>query len=304
METSNERQESTAASGEQGQGEGAKKKRRRRRGKRREGGAAPGPNEPTDGPDVEDDGDDDGSDDRERAQPAADSASGEAPTKKKRRRKKKSAGGAQQTGTPQSDAPQTGGQQSGGQQAGGQQSGGQQAGGQQAGGQQAKSGKGRDRRGRDKKESKPAPVLGRIVKTELLRDDANAEPFVPQPRQAARTVDEYVGQHKGWQREVLMRLREIIRAAGPDLVEEIKWSQPVYELDGPVCYVKAFSDHINFGFWRGTELRDNDGLLVGDGIKMRHVTIRNVNDVKRDVFDAFVKHAVKLNREKGDPTLS
>lgn len=299
METSNERQESTAASGEQGQGEGAKKKRRRRRGKRREGGAAPGPNEPTDGPDVEDDGDDDGSDDRERAQPAADSASGEAPAKKKRRRKKKSAGGAQQTGTPQSDAPQTGGQQSGGQQAGGQQSGGQ-----QAGGQQAKSGKGRDRRGRDKKESKPAPVLGRIVKTELLRDDANAEPFVPQPRQAARTVDEYVGQHKGWQREVLMRLREIIRAAGPDLVEEIKWSQPVYELDGPVCYVKAFSDHINFGFWRGTELRDNDGLLVGDGIKMRHVTIRNVNDVKRDVFDAFVKHAVKLNREKGDPTLS
>jgi hypothetical protein len=299
METSNERQESTAASGEQGQGEGAKKKRRRRRGKRREGGAAPGPNEPTDGPDVEDDGDDDGSDDRERAQPAADSASGEAPAKKKRRRKKKSAGGAQQTGTPQSDAPQTGGQQSGGQQAGGQQSGGQ-----QAGGQQAKSGKGRDRRGRDKKESKPTPVLGRIVKTELLRDDANAEPFVPQPRQAARTVDEYVGQHKGWQREVLIRLREIIRAAGPDLVEEIKWSQPVYELDGPVCYVKAFSDHINFGFWRGTELRDNDGLLVGDGIKMRHVTIRNVNDVKRDVFDAFVKHAVKLNREKGDPTLS
>jgi hypothetical protein len=130
------------------------------------------------------------------------------------------------------------------------------------------------------------------------------EPLLPQPKQVATTVDAYVNQHKGWQREVLMRVREIIRAAGPDLQEDIKWSQPVYDFNGPVCYVKAFSDHINVGFWRGTELRDADSALIGDGMKMRHITLRAVNDLKRDVLEALVKQAVKLNREKGDPTLS
>lgn len=300
METSNERQEPTTVSEDQGQGEGAKKKRRRRRGKRREGGPS-APGEPTEGPDAADDGADEGPDDQPTA--AADGDRPDGPAKKKRRRKKKSAGNGQEVSGQQPAGQQAGGQRSAGQQAGGQRSAGQPDGGQQDGGQQAKKERGRDRRGREKKESKPAPVLGRIVKTELLREDANAEPFVPQPRQVARTVDEYVNQHKGWQREVLMRVREIIRAAGPDMAEEIKWSQPVYDLNGPVCYIKAFSDHVNFGFWRGTELRDADGLLVGDGIKMRHVTIRNVNDVNREVFDAFVKQAVRLNRDKGDPTL-
>jgi hypothetical protein len=71
-----------------------------------------------------------------------------------------------------------------------------------------------------------------------------------------------------------------------------------------VCYIKAFSDHINFGFWRGTDLNDPEGLLVGDLTMMRHITLRHVNDVKRDVFEAMVREAVRLNRDKGDPTMS
>jgi len=101
---------------------------------------------------------------------------------------------------------------------------------------------------------------------------------------------------------VLMKLRDMVRACASEATENISWSQPVFDLNGPMCYLKAFTDHVNFGFWRGTELDDPEGLLVGDLTKMRHVKITSVNDVKRDCFESYIRQAAKLNRDKGDPT--
>lgn len=325
MEHTEERPEHQEASEGNGQEDGAKRKRRRRRGKRRPDGSAAGPADgaANDGATDEagDTADGDAAD-GDAASAGEDTADGQ-PRQKKRRRKKKR--GAQADGTANGDiaeeavapgadvpaAPRQGRPQQPSQRpAGGQPQGQPQGQPRQAQAQQPNQGKQEKRNGRDRRRDKERreqerqqQMLGRIVKTELLRDDATAEPYIPKPKQVATSVDGYIGQYKGWQREALMRLREIIVAAGPDLAEDIKWAQPVYEFQGPVCYIKAFSDHINVGFWRGTELRDADGLLVGDSMKMRHITIRNVNEIKRDVLESLVKQAVKLNREKGDPTL-
>lgn len=133
-----------------------------------------------------------------------------------------------------------------------------------------------------------------------LAKDQPEEASAPMP--IATDVDTYIKQLKGWQREVVTTLRGIVRNQARDAEEGIMWSQPVYTLNGPVCYIKAFSDHVNFGFWRGNEIDDPEDLLTGELPTMRHVTIRHVNDVKRDAFEALVRSAVKLNREKGDPT--
>lgn len=134
------------------------------------------------------------------------------------------------------------------------------------------------------------------------RDDVEEQVVPAGPVINTSSVDAYVNSHRGWQREVLMKLRDMIRACAAEATENISWSQPVFDLNGPMCYLKAFTDHVNFGFWRGTELDDPEGLLVGDLTKMRHVKIASVNDVKRDRFEAFIRQAAKLNREKGDPT--
>lgn len=83
--------------------------------------------------------------------------------------------------------------------------------------------------------------------------------------------------------------------------ESIKWSQPVYEDNGPFAYFKASRDYVTFGFWRGVDLDDPRGLLKGTGNKMRHVKLRTLEDVKKTQLEAMVKHAVRLNRTKGDP---
>lgn len=143
-----------------------------------------------------------------------------------------------------------------------------------------------------------------MVRIDGPREDLHPEPYVPVAVHVkAATVAEYIAQHRGWQRDVLGRLAELVRKTCPEATESIKWSQPVFEFEGPLCYLKAFTNHINFGFWRGSELSDPGGLLEGDGLKLRHVRIENANDVNVEVFEGFIRLAVRLNREKGDPTL-
>ncbi|RPI67062.1 MAG: DUF1801 domain-containing protein, partial [Ignavibacteriae bacterium] len=124
----------------------------------------------------------------------------------------------------------------------------------------------------------------------------------PAPQPIATDVDTYIRNLKGWQREVVTTLRGIVRNQAREAEEAILWSQPVYTLNGPVCYIKAFTDHVNFGFWRGNEIDDPEDLLIGELPTMRHVTIRHVNEVNREAFEGLVRSAVKLNKEKGDPT--
>jgi hypothetical protein len=118
----------------------------------------------------------------------------------------------------------------------------------------------------------------------------------------ARTVDEYAAGVGGWRSEVVLALRDLVREAAPEAKESIKWAQPVYELNGPFCYIRAFKNHVNFGFWRGVELPDPEGILTGRGEKMRHVKLDGLDDIREDVFRDLVRDAVMLNRSKGDPT--
>lgn len=117
-----------------------------------------------------------------------------------------------------------------------------------------------------------------------------------------KTVDEYIAGLDGWRADAVTQLREIVREAAPEASEAVKWAQPVYEANGPFCYIKAFKNHVNIGFWRGVDLDDPHVLLQGDGEKMRHIKIGDVNDIPGENIRDFVQAAVKLNQTKGDPT--
>lgn len=119
---------------------------------------------------------------------------------------------------------------------------------------------------------------------------------------AEKTVGEYVAGLEGWKAEVVSRVRQIVLEAAPEATESIKWAQPVYETNGPICYVKAFKNAVNFGFWRGVDLKDPKVLLGGSGTKMRHVKLTSLEDIDEKELAGFVRQAVRLNLSKGDPT--
>jgi hypothetical protein len=67
--------------------------------------------------------------------------------------------------------------------------------------------------------------------------------------------------------------------------------------------MKAAKNHVTFGFWRGADLDDEQGLLEGTGDKMRHIKIRKAGDVRSAAFKKLINQAVKLNKDDGDPSM-
>lgn len=63
------------------------------------------------------------------------------------------------------------------------------------------------------------------------------------------------------------------------------------------CHVAAYRDHVNLGFNRGASLEDPDGLLVGSGARIRHVSIASPGDLRGKALRALVAAAVAQGRE-------
>jgi len=82
----------------------------------------------------------------------------------------------------------------------------------------------------------------------------------------------------------------------------IKWGQPVWEAGGPVAYLRGASRHVTFGFWRGADLADPDGKLLGDGSRMRHLRIASLGELDEALVRRLLRDAVALNARHGDPT--
>ncbi len=118
---------------------------------------------------------------------------------------------------------------------------------------------------------------------------------------AVKTVDAYVRGLKGWQAEAATALRHAILSV-PGLDESVKWAQPVYESNGPVCYFRAHTRHLTFGFWRGAELMALDERLETSGTKMAHLKITAPGEVTPARVAKLVRAATRLNAELGDPT--
>ena len=117
-----------------------------------------------------------------------------------------------------------------------------------------------------------------------------------------QTVDAFIGALPDGHRQVAQRIRALVAEVAPAASVSIKWAQPVWDTNGPFAYLKPFPITINLGFWRGADLSDPDGLLTGDGIRMRHLRIVPGDPLPEDAIRGWVAQAVELNKAKGDPT--
>ena len=85
---------------------------------------------------------------------------------------------------------------------------------------------------------------------------------------ASQEVDAIISASDDWRGETLSRLRGIVRAAGPAVVEEVKWKKPsrpegvpVWSVDGIVCIGEMLKSAVRLTFPKGAELRDPERLF-------------------------------------------
>lgn len=58
------------------------------------------------------------------------------------------------------------------------------------------------------------------------------------------TVDEYIAQFSGEKKEILMKLREVIRKAAPDATEKISWQMPTYHQKTNLIHFAMQKNHV------------------------------------------------------------
>ena len=106
------------------------------------------------------------------------------------------------------------------------------------------------------------------------------------------TIDEYIAALPGPLGEVAHRTRKVIDAKLKGADSAIRWAHPTWSLrKTPLCYVKAASKHVTFGFWHGASIDDPSGRLESSGEVMAHVKLREKNDIDARLFANWLKQA-------------
>jgi hypothetical protein len=66
---------------------------------------------------------------------------------------------------------------------------------------------------------------------------------------------------------------------------------PTHRMKDGICYIGVIKDHVNLGFIRGSELPDPHRILEGTGKQMRHIKIRNMEDLLRPAIRSYLQEA-------------
>jgi hypothetical protein len=101
-----------------------------------------------------------------------------------------------------------------------------------------------------------------------------------------------------WRGPLLTRLRRLISAAGPELVEEWKWSTPVWSGRRNVVALGAFQDHVKINFFQGAALADPKGLFNAglEAQAPRAIDLHDGDRLDDAAFEALIRAAVALDQ--------
>src|SRR2546421_10837323 len=115
---------------------------------------------------------------------------------------------------------------------------------------------------------------------------------------ASELISKRIAELGDWRGATLGRMRKLIKAADPDVVEEWKWmATPVWSHDGIICTGESYKSVVKLTFAKGAFLKDPAGLFNSslDGNMRRAIDIREGEKVDAAAFKTLVRQAITLN---------
>lgn len=121
--------------------------------------------------------------------------------------------------------------------------------------------------------------------------------------EASQSIDERISELADWRGETLGKVRELIKAADPEIVEEWKWAKrtspgtPVWSHGGGVCTGETYKSVVKLTFFKGAALKDPSGLFNSslDGKVRRAIDIKEGEKINTAALKALIREAVALN---------
>src|SRR5882757_9522522 len=128
---------------------------------------------------------------------------------------------------------------------------------------------------------------------------ASASAFIS----ASASIDEKIKQLGDWRGKVLAKVRGIVHAADPEIVEEWKWAKatspgtPVWSHNGILCTGETYKNAVKMTFAKGAALQDPSGLFNSslEGNVRRAIDFREGDKVDEAALKDLIRGAVALN---------
>jgi hypothetical protein len=113
----------------------------------------------------------------------------------------------------------------------------------------------------------------------------------------SKLIDAKIKALGDWRGEMLARLRAVIKTADADVVEEWKWSTPVWSHNGIICTGEIYKSVVKMTFAKGASLADPAGLFNSslEGNVRRAIDFREGDKPDVGALKALIQAAVALN---------
>jgi hypothetical protein len=115
---------------------------------------------------------------------------------------------------------------------------------------------------------------------------------------ASARIDAKIASLGDWRGEMLARLRALIKEAVADVVEEWKWSVPVWSHEGILCTGETYKNAVKMTFAKGASLKDPSGLFNSslEGNVRRAIDFHEGDKIDKAALKALVREAAALNK--------
>jgi hypothetical protein len=122
-------------------------------------------------------------------------------------------------------------------------------------------------------------------------------------KSASEEIDKRIRELGDWRGKTLGKVREIIKEADPEIVEEWKWAKatspgtPVWSHNGGICTGETYKSVVKLTFFKGAALNDPSGLFNSslEGKVRRAIDIKEDDKINEGALMALIREAVALN---------
>ena len=121
-----------------------------------------------------------------------------------------------------------------------------------------------------------------------------------QGQSASELISQRIAELGDWRGKTLARMRKLIQAADPGVVEEWKWmGTPVWSHDGIICTGETYKSVVKLTFAKGASLEDPARLFNSslEGNTRRAIDLREGEKIDAAAFKALIRAAVAANSQ-------
>lgn len=118
---------------------------------------------------------------------------------------------------------------------------------------------------------------------------------------AQEHINLYIAERPEWQRNLLVRLRQLVHTVDAEVEETWKWGKPHFEHNGILLGFAISKSHVSVCFHKGSLIDDTKNLFEkkkkDEAKGMRGYILAEGDAINEKTFVELVKQAVELNKE-------